>query len=154
MSATGLDVFDKTLQTTNAWLGQIMETLGPDRQIAWHVLGTVLRTVRDRIPLGLAAHLGAQLPLLVRGAYYDQFRPSEQPLNWRSLDEFLALISADLRNLRPIDSKDAARVVFAVLNDSINPGQVEKVREALPIEVRQLWPVSTAPGTRGIESAA
>jgi uncharacterized protein (DUF2267 family) len=75
-------------------------------------------------------------------------------LNWRSLDEFLALISADLRNLRPVDSKDAARTVFAVLNDSINPGQVEKVREALPIEVRQLWPVSNAPGTRGIESAA
>jgi uncharacterized protein (DUF2267 family) len=71
MSATGLEVFDRTLQTTNTWLGEIMETLGPDRQIAWHALGAVLRTVRDRIPLGLglAPHLGAQLPLLVRGAY-------------------------------------------------------------------------------------
>ena len=32
MSATGLDVFDKTLQTTNIWLDEIMAKLGPDRQ--------------------------------------------------------------------------------------------------------------------------
>jgi uncharacterized protein (DUF2267 family) len=54
MSATGLDVFDKTLQTTNAWLNEIMSDLGPDRHIAWHVLGAVLRTTRDRLPIGLA----------------------------------------------------------------------------------------------------
>jgi hypothetical protein len=37
MSATGLDVFDKTLQTTNTWLDEIMESLGPDCQIACSV---------------------------------------------------------------------------------------------------------------------
>ena len=42
MSATGLEVFDKTLQATNIWLGEIMERLGPDRQVAWKVLSTVL----------------------------------------------------------------------------------------------------------------
>lgn len=52
-----------------------MDAVGPDRQVAWHLLGAVLRAMRDRIPLGLAAHLGAQLPLLVRGAYYDRWRP-------------------------------------------------------------------------------
>ena len=34
MSATGLDVFDKTLQTTNIWLKEIMQTVGPDRHRA------------------------------------------------------------------------------------------------------------------------
>ena len=42
MSATGLDVLDKTLQTTNIWLDEIMAKLGPDRQVAWHELGAVL----------------------------------------------------------------------------------------------------------------
>jgi Uncharacterized conserved protein (DUF2267) len=64
MAATGLDVFDKTLQTTNIWLDEMMEVIGPDRQVAWHTLGAVLRPLRDRLPLGLAAHLGSQLPLL------------------------------------------------------------------------------------------
>jgi len=72
MSATGLDIFDRTLQITNTWLDEIMEALGPDRQVAWHTLGAVLRAVRDRVPPALAVHLGAQLPLLVRGLYYDQ----------------------------------------------------------------------------------
>ena len=63
MSATGLDVFDKTLQTTHIWLDELMqdESIGPDRQVAWHVLGVVLRAIRDRIPLELAVHLGSQL---------------------------------------------------------------------------------------------
>jgi uncharacterized protein (DUF2267 family) len=67
MSATGLDVFDKTLQTTHIWLNEITEAIGPDKQVAWHVLGAVLRTLRDRVPLQVAVHLGAELPLLVRG---------------------------------------------------------------------------------------
>src|SRR5215207_1392970 len=71
MSATGLDVFDKTLQTTSIWLDELMQEIGHDRQVAWHVLGAVLRGVRDRIPLELAAHLGAQLPLLVLQLRFD-----------------------------------------------------------------------------------
>jgi uncharacterized protein (DUF2267 family) len=140
MSATGLDVFDKTLQTTHIWLDEIMAEIGPDRQLAWHVLGTVLRTVRDRLPLGLMAHLGAQLPILVRGLYYDQWRGSDQPTKWRSRDEFLALISADLRNVRPVNPTAAARAVFHVLNQCVERGQIAKVRDALPEEVRELWP--------------
>ena len=79
MSATGLDVFDKTVQITNIWLNEIMEDIGPDRRLAWKVLSVVLRKIRDRVPVELAAHLGAELPLLVRGAYYDQFEPAKQP---------------------------------------------------------------------------
>ena len=49
MSATGLAVFDKTLQVTNTWLDEIIAELGPDRQVAWHVLSAVLHAVRDRL---------------------------------------------------------------------------------------------------------
>lgn len=59
MAATGLEVFDRTLQTTNTWLNEIGERIGPDRQLAWHVLGAVLHALRDRVPLDLAAHVGA-----------------------------------------------------------------------------------------------
>ena len=79
MSANGLEVFDKTLETTHIWLGEIMEDIGPDRQVAWKVLSVVLHKLRDRLPIGVAAHLGAQLPLLVRGVYYDQVQPSRLP---------------------------------------------------------------------------
>jgi uncharacterized protein (DUF2267 family) len=47
---------------------------------------------RDRLQIGLAAHLGVQLPLLVR-VYYDQWRSSEQTLKQRSTEQFLDHVS-------------------------------------------------------------
>lgn len=146
MSATGLDVFDKTLQTTHIWLDEIMLVLGPDRQVAWHVLGAVLRALRalrDRLPLELSAHLSAQLPLLVRGLYFDQWRPTEQPVKLRTRDEFFERVAADLKNTRPMNVEQAVRSVFRVINHRLDPGQVQHVREALPQPLQTLWPDTT-----------
>jgi uncharacterized protein (DUF2267 family) len=142
MSATGLTVFDKTLQSTHIWLDEIMEAIGPTRDDAWTVLGVVLRALRDRLPVTLGAHLSAQLPLLLRGAYYDQWRPSEDKLKKRSLTEFLDEISDGLAGRRPIGPADAARAVFAVLNHHIDPGQALNVFRSLPEDIRALWPES------------
>jgi uncharacterized protein (DUF2267 family) len=147
MSATGLDVFDKTLQTTHIWLDEIMADIGPDRHVAWHVLGAVLRALRDRLPLELSAHLGAQLPLLVRGLYYDRWKPAEEPLKIRTRDEFLERVSQDLHGIRPVNVVDAVKSVMQVLSHHVDPGQIEKVRKALPEPVRQIWPETA--GDRG-----
>jgi uncharacterized protein (DUF2267 family) len=149
MSATGLDVFDKTLQTTNIWLDEIMAELGPDRQVAWHALSAVLHALRDRLQIGLAVHLGAQLPLLVRGIYYDQWRPSEQVRKQRSEEAFLDQVSQGLASIRPVNVKDAAQATFRVLNHYLDPHQVEKVRQALPGNIRALWPDGGAEGQAG-----
>lgn len=157
MSATGLDVFDKTLQSTNIWLDEIMAELGPDRQVAWHVLGAVLRSLRDRLPVGLSAHLGSQLPLLIRGLYYDQWSPKEKPLQLRSRDEFLEHVGEQLSNTRPVNVLEAVRVVFRTIGNHITEGQVRKVRESLPRDVQSLWPsedisgAEPAQATRGAE---
>jgi uncharacterized protein (DUF2267 family) len=140
MAATGLDVFDKTPQTTHVWLDGVMEVVGPDRQIAWHTLGAVLRTLRDRLPIGLAAHVGSQLPMLIRGLYYDQWEPEKEPQKTRDIEEFLEHVGEKLENIRPVHVEDATRAVFHVISRHIDHGQTEKVREALPEEIRRLWP--------------
>jgi uncharacterized protein (DUF2267 family) len=144
MSTTGLEVFDKTLQITHIWLDEIIEDLGTDRHTAWHVLGAVMRSLRDRLPAGLSAHLAAELPLLVRGSYFDQWRPGQEVLKERSLAEFLERVSNGLAGTRPIGSADAVRTVFAVLERHLDHGQAEKVRQALPEDVRALWPDGAA----------
>lgn len=111
MSSSAIPVFDQTAQTTHLWLNEIGEEIGLDDQQSWRVTAAVLRAIRDRLPVERAAHLGSQLPLLVRGAYYDQFRPSAMPRRVRSRDEFLLLIAEELKFGRPIDTKDAARGV-------------------------------------------
>jgi len=154
MSTTGLEVFDKTVQTTNIWLDEIMERIGPDRHIAWHILGTVLRTLRDRLPLDDAAHLGAQLPLLVRGLYYDQWHSPSAIHKERHQEEFLARIQEGLRDTRPVNVQEAVRTVFAVLAKHIAKGQADKTARVLPAEIRSLWPASaTADSEPGAASA-
>jgi uncharacterized protein (DUF2267 family) len=143
MSATGLDVFDKTLQTTHIWLDELMQEIGPDRWVAWHVLGAVLRRLRDRLPVELAVHLGSQLPILVRGAYYDQWHPAGKPEKWRTLDEFLEGIGEQLKTTRPVNVREATRAVFQILSGHVDRGQVEKVRNSLPEDVRAIWHEAT-----------
>jgi uncharacterized protein (DUF2267 family) len=138
MSATGLDAFDKTLQTTNTWLDEIMAELGPDRHVAWHALAAVLHAVRDRLPLEVAVHLGAQLPLLVRGVYYDQWHLGGDVERYRSLEEFLDRVGRGLQTTRPVSRLKAAQAVFAVLARHVTAGQLDKVRDALPEDIRAL----------------
>lgn len=101
MSATGLEVLDKTMQTTNIWLDEIMAGIGPDRRVVWHSLRAVLHALRDRLPLDQAAHLGAQLPIVIRGLYYDQWHPAGKPEKWRTQDEFVARLNEALSDTRP-----------------------------------------------------
>jgi uncharacterized protein (DUF2267 family) len=139
VAATGLEVFDKTLQTTNMWLDEIMEACGADRHVAWHVLGAVLRPLRDRLPVGLAAHLGAQLPILIRGLYYDQWHPAGEPDRFRTLDEFLERVAEGMNGVRPVNIPDAAQAVFRTLSRHVGAGQVVNVLNALPEPVRMFW---------------
>ena len=145
MSANGLAVFDKTLQTTHIWLDQIMARIGPDRQIAWKVLGTVLHKLRDRLPAEASAHLAAQLPLLIRGAYYDQYRPSEQPTDCRTREEFVDEVAEWLADTRPVDPEEAIAAVFDAISRNVDAGQVEKIKRVLPKAIREMWIMAEEP---------
>lgn len=141
MSTTGLEVFDRTIHSTNIWLKEIGEKIGPDRHVAWKVLSTVLHKLRDRLPVEVSAHLGAQLPLLIRGAYYDLYQPHRQPVDIDKADEFVEDVQHWLADSRGVDAKEAIAVVFGVLDRHIAESEITKVRQALPKSIRSLWPV-------------
>jgi anti-anti-sigma factor len=54
-----------------------------DRHLAYHALRTVLQALRDWLPVDEAAALGAQLPLLIRGFYYEHWHPHGKPVKGR-----------------------------------------------------------------------
>jgi uncharacterized protein (DUF2267 family) len=148
MSTTGLDVFDRTLQKTNVWLKDLMETLGwSDKQEAYLALRATLHALRDRLTVDEAAQFGAQLPMLIRGFYYEGWDPSHKPDKVRHKEDFLARITQEVRPFR-VDSEQVARAVFTVLSNRVSEGEIEDIESTLPAEVRELWPVGVSRGSQ------
>lgn len=88
---TALEAFDRTIHKTNAWLQDVMRRLDTDnRHEAYLALRATLHALRDRLPVEEAAHLGAQLPMLVRGFYYESWGPAGKPVKERRKEQFLA----------------------------------------------------------------
>ena len=111
----------------------------PDRQHAYVALRATLRALRDRLNPDEALHLGAQLPTLIRGIYYEGWRIVDTPFRVRTLDEFIGVITAESGDFG-IDHEAGARAVFKVLADRVSPGEVEDVKNNLPRALLDLWP--------------
>lgn len=141
MSRNGLEIFDTTLQETNHWLKLMMEELeSSSRRQAFNALRAGLHVLRDRIGPANAVHLGAQLPMLLRGAYYEGWRLAETPTHERHIEDYLDRIDTVLPPNANVDGYDVARATFSVLSQCLDQGEVKKVLRALPSELRMLWP--------------
>jgi len=142
MSMTGLATFDETLHVSNVWLNELMEQLDwDDKRRAYRALRAVLHALRDRLTAHEAVHLGAQLPLLIRGVYYENWHMKDTAPGERTKVAFLSHVIAELRD-PSVDAEQSARQVFALLAHKISPGEVEDVKRMLPPEVRALWPTA------------
>jgi uncharacterized protein (DUF2267 family) len=140
MSATGLKVFDTTIQSTNIWLDDIMPEMGwGERHKAYTALRVVLHALRDRLTVDSAAHLGAQLPMLIRGFYYEGWHPAHKPVKERSLDMFLMHITDAYLHDIEADCRQIARAVLGTISKHVTEGEVAKVQQALPEDVRHFW---------------
>jgi uncharacterized protein (DUF2267 family) len=141
MSMTGLEVFDTTVHKTNSWLKELMEELHwQERRKAYLALRATLHALRDRLTVEEVAQLGAQLPMLIRGLYYEGWSPTGKPLRMRDKEEFLGLIERQFRGDDLVDPEQVGRAVFAVLPNPVTEGEIEDVKHVLPAEIRGLWP--------------
>ena len=97
MSEQGLEVLDATYQKTQEWISTVAKVLHLDKADAYKALRAVLLTLRDRLPAEEAVHFGAQLPMLLRGLYYEGWKPLETPIKM-SRDEFLQQFATALHH--------------------------------------------------------
>ena len=141
MSMTGLEVFDATVHKTNSWLKELMQELHrEDRRKAYLALRATLHALRDRLTVEEVAQLGAQLPMLIRGFYYEGWDPTGKPLKIRDKEEFLGLVAEEFRTDDTLNPELIARAVFKVLSDRVTAGEIEDVKHVMPAEIRELWP--------------
>jgi len=155
MSTERAKLFQETLQTSLAWIHELMdEPPLAEEQQAYHVLCATLQTLRDRLSVDEAVQLGAQLPVLLRGLYYDGWRPSQTPTRIRHRDEFLAQVAARY-HARPLaDLEAGVRAVITVLNRNVSIDEALSVIRVLPDELRALWPEHVVKAARLEEQRA
>lgn len=139
MATNGLDTFDKTIHQTNIWLGEIGRELGFDRQHGYHALRAVLHSLRDRLLPGEAAKLGAELPMLIRGIYYEGYKPDATPHKLRTREQFLDEVGSRYELDEPGDPEVLCRAVFNVLGNHVSDGETNKVRRMLPEDIADLF---------------
>ena len=140
MSTTGLPVFDTTVQETNLWLKGVMEGLHTDdRHLAYLALRATLHALRDRVGPENAVHLAAQLPMLLRGLYYEGWRLAASQTKERTQADFLEHVRSELPRGSALDPNVAARAVFGVMWEKLDLGEVGKVIDLLPEELKELW---------------
>ena len=140
MTMTGLEVFDKTIHTTNEWLKDLMFELGwEDRHKAYTALRSSLHALRDNLTVDEAKDLASQLPMLIRGFYYENWKPSALPQRTKSKEQFFQRIQDAFPN-ETVDAESIVRAVFKLLHFRISEGEVQDIRGMLPPAIAELWP--------------
>ena len=144
MSAVGLESIDHTVQLTHIWINDLDARLGwENKHRSYRLLRTVLQAVRDWLPVNEAAGFGAQLPELIRGIYYEHWRPAATPVKQRHRADFVARIDSAFKTDPLLFTADGITAVFELLSEKVAAGEIEKVRHALPADIRALWPHSS-----------
>lgn len=133
--------FDATVRKTQGWIAEVARALGADEHAAYRALRAVLQALRDRLTVDEACQLAAQLPQLVRGFYFEGYRPGRKPLGERTEEAFLASVRAH-HGPGPLDERAAVAAVLSVLERHVSEGELADVRGMLPRGVRRLWPMA------------
>ncbi len=126
-----------TVQKTYEWLDEIADATGSSRSDAYHILRSSLHVLRDRLIVDEVAQLGAQLPILVRGIYYDAWDPSHNPQKLKAT-EYVERFVRDAQLDPGLDPIAALRAAAEVLRRHVTAGEMDDVLSSLPAEVRRL----------------
>ncbi len=147
MSRTGVDSLDRSIDTTNQWLNDVASGFDTqDRRMAYRVTRSWLHTLRDRLPVPVAAHLAAQLPELLRGVFYEGWNPSRVPIKYGK-EEYLARFAQNAQ-IHKTSAKITGQLVTEAMRKHLSPGIISEAFGVLPADIREVLeaPPSLGPG--------
>jgi uncharacterized protein (DUF2267 family) len=131
---------DAPVLATEEWIGDLMRRLGwHDRERVYLALLAVLHALRDSLPRDEAVYIGAQLPALLRGLYYEGWHPGGR-VAVKSRSAFLDRIHDGVHRDPAVDPDQVARAVLALLAARMPPAELEDAKAATPKPLHNLWP--------------
>ena len=136
----GIEELNIAVNAAEEWINDLMQRLGwSDRGRVYLVLLASLHALRDAVARDEAVYIGAQLPPLLRGLYYEGWHPGTRPAT-RSRAAFLERIHDGVHRDPGVDAEEVARAVFALLAARLPAAEVEEAKAATPRQLHNLWP--------------
>lgn len=144
---TGTRLFDRSLHKTNTWLKEVMDLMNwNNRERALSAMRATLHALRDILPLQENIHLSAQMPILIRGLYFENWHYHPEPLRLNTIGEFYELVREKLgRGLAQFSTEEIrrfSRVSLFVLTKHISAGEIYDIKGLLRRHLRDLIAVS------------
>ncbi|MFG1894264.1 DUF2267 domain-containing protein [Micromonospora zamorensis] len=142
MADSMISAFESSLDKTNLILKDIESAYGwpkERRNQSYAALRTVLHLLRDRLPVDESVEFAQQLPVLVRGIYFDGWVPSDVPIKLNR-DDFLY----EVRQGFPYDAEGGpervTQVVLDTLRRHVTQGEWQDVKDTMPKDLAKMMP--------------
>lgn len=135
-------ILEKSFHKTIDWLYDIEEACGwdeGDQKKALGVLRAVLHQLRDLFPIESAAHFSAQLPLFIRGLFFESWVPGKEPSRIRKKEDFLEAVYQSIQVYNEPDIEKVVKNVLYVIFQKIDPLEKEKIIKIVPDGLKELF---------------
>ena len=139
MTAKEIPMLHHAPQVFAEWLNELCDDLGWPKPQAYVLLCETLHTIRDFLTVDEAADLGAQLPVLVRGVYYDGWDPSKTPVKPRNKADLLKRVQSRFQRTPLEDPERAVGAVFDLLRRHVSWGEFQQVKQSMRRPIQELW---------------
>lgn len=137
-----INTFTQAAQQAQHWVYELADDLNWREPRAYHLLRCVLHTLRDWLPLEEMTDLSAQLPVLIRGIYFENWKPMATPVRNRGKEHFISRVKDAFPDDQSINAEQAVVAVFSLLDRHISQGEIVQVRNSLKKAMRDLWPTN------------
>ncbi|MET8834983.1 MULTISPECIES: DUF2267 domain-containing protein [Micromonospora] len=142
MAEQMISAFESSLDKTNVMLKEIESAYGWPKECrnqSYAAIRTVLHLLRDRMPVGQSVEFAQQLPVLLRGVYFDGWQPENVPIKLNR-EDFLY----EVRQGFPYDveggTERVVQVVLDTLRKHVTQGEWEDVKSAMPKDLGRMIP--------------
>jgi uncharacterized protein (DUF2267 family) len=140
MVDTGYASFSTTVDKANHILAQIEDAYGwpkERRGQSYAALRSVLHALRDRMTVEQSAHFAAQLPMVIRGMFYEGWEPSHVPQKM-SGDEFRQRVREGFSYNVVGGTDPLVKNVLHALRHYVGDGEWSNITTTMPKELASI----------------
>ena len=131
--------FEKHILESYRWVYETSLFLGDSgTAYSYHALRGVLVALRDRMPVQEVFQLSAQMPVHIRGFFFEGYNLKDKPVKMKA-DDFLKRIMDAMPPNCSTEPTVIFKGVLQVLYNHITEGELEDIYATLPQDIKALW---------------